>query len=88
MLGRIIDSAKAAKRSQEETLREAMAKAKREVEVLTKVVRFYLRTEWPDSPGAVMAVEMELDSITADLDRARNKVNAIKKKLLTMKGEG
>jgi len=86
VLSLIIDASRAAKRSQREQLRAELNAAFKDHEVLIKVIKFYLRVEWPDSPGAAIAVSIEMDGLIADQAASQKRISDIRRKIRTMDG--
>ena len=86
MLSSILKRAGVSKRSQEEEVEAKLVEARRSHSLLSDVIKFYLRCEWPESDGASAAVEMELDNLHRDYSKSLARIVELQRTLRTLRG--
>ena len=84
MLSSILKVTEAARRSRTEEVEVQIEKARKEYEVLSDVLKFYLRIPLED--GEALAVDMELTRLSEDHAKALNKIIELRRKLRTLEG--
>ena len=84
MLSSILKVTEAARRSRTEEVEVQIEKARKEYEVLSDVLKFYLRIPLED--GEALAVDMELTRLSEDHAKVLNKIIELRRKLRTLEG--